>query len=349
MSLIGQVANRVSGGKLTKRSYDKRLNRYLETGQSEPGDGEVLTDAFLMSAGEWLTEASNSMQSQQGRYDFSQAQDYLGLWNQPGSKESALANLRRDGYAILDTKLDPQLVSELSAKFANAPCTLTSDKETSLAPGQAVTVNMEEPLAEKYAVDTHFLMSDPTVRKMLLDRGLLEIAQDYIGSVPAVDIVTAWYSFPSDSPSHEAAQLFHFDLDRIKWMKVFFLLTDQTIDTGAHLYVPGTHRDRGIPRELLDRGYARLEDHEVERHFPESTWKTMEAPAGSILIEDTRGLHKGISLKRGHRLMLQFEYAQTLFGHAPFLATLSFDPVNDPHWKEMRAAYPKIFEAITEK
>ena len=132
-------------------------------------------------------------------------------------------------------------------------------------------------------------------------------------------------------------------------MKVFFLLTDQTIETGAHVYVPGTHVDRGIPRELLDRGYARLEDHEVTRHFPEKTWKTMEAPAGSILIEDTRGLHKGITLKRDHRLMLQFEYAQTLFGHEPFLSTFDFDAVSDPQWKAMRAAYPKVFEAITEK
>ena len=330
MSLFGQVADRVSGGKLTKRSYDKRLDRYSATGVSEKGDGEILTDAFLMSAGEWLTESSRALASKSGRYDFFKARDFLGLWSQPGSKDTALSNLRRDGYAILDTKLDPALVGELASKFSQAPCTLTSDKETTLAKGETVTVDLLNPLAEKYAVDTNFLLSDPTVRNMLLDRGLLEISQDYIGSAPIVDIVTSWYSFPSDAPSHQAAQLFHFDLDRIKWMKVFFLLTDQTVETGAHLYVPGTHRDGGIPRELLDRGYARLEDHEVAQHFPENTWKSMEAPAGSILIEDTRGLHKGIALKRDHRLMLQFEYTQTLFGHEPFLATVPFDRITDP-------------------
>lgn len=349
MSVLGQVADRVSGGKLTKRSYEKRLERYLTTGQRESGDGEILTDAFLMSAGTWLTDSSRAMAAQQGRYDFSEARDFLSLWSQPGSKEDALARLHRDGYAILDTKLDPSIVSELSAKFSQAPCTLTSDKETSLAEGQTVTVDLANPLAEKYAVDTNFLLADSTVRNMLLDRGLLEIAQDYIGSAPIIDIVTSWYSFPSDRPSHQAAQLFHFDLDRVRWMKVFFLLTDQTIDTGAHLYVPGSHRDGGIPRELLDRGYARLEDHEVARHFPENTWKTMEAPAGSILIEDTRGLHKGISLKRDHRLMLQFEYTQTLFGHEPFLATIPFERISDPYWKAMRASYPMLFEAINEK
>lgn len=349
MSLLGQVADKFSGGKLTKRSYDKRLSRYLETGQRKSGDGEILTDAFLMSAGEWLTQASETMSLQQGKYDFSSANDILGLWAKPGSKDSALQRLRRDGYAILDTKLDSATVSELSTKFEQAPCTLTSDKATSLAKGETVKVDLERPLAEKYAVDTNFLLSTPTVRNLLLDRGLLEIAQDYIGSAPIVDILTSWYSFPSDSPSHEAAQLFHFDLDRIRWMKVFFLLTDQTVETGAHLYVPGTHRDGGIPRELLDRGYARLEDYEVARHFPETNWKSMVAPAGSILLEDTRGLHKGISLKRDHRLMLQFEYTQTLFGHEPFIATIPFDRVSDSYWNEMRSTYPKVFEAINER
>jgi len=47
--------------------------------------------------------------------------------------------------------------------------------------------------------------------------------------------------------------------------------------------------------------------------------------------------------------MLQFEYTQTLFGHEPFLATIPFDPINDPYWNDMRDAYPKVFQAINEK
>ncbi|WP_353485447.1 hypothetical protein, partial [Haliscomenobacter sp.] len=146
MSLLTQVADRVTGGRLTKRSYEKRLERYLDTGQRQSGDGEILTDAFLMSAGEWLTESSQAMATGQGRYNFEKAHDFLGLWSQPGSKEAALTNLHRDGYAILDTKLDPGIISELTAKFAQAPCTLTSDKETSLAKGETVTVDFSHPL-----------------------------------------------------------------------------------------------------------------------------------------------------------------------------------------------------------
>jgi hypothetical protein len=237
-------------------------------------------------------------------------------------------------------------VTELADAFAQAPCTLTSDKATSLAAGETVRVNLEAPLAEKYAVTTNALVQSNLVRSLLLDQGLLRIAQAYLGSAPIIDIITAWYSFPSDAPSHEAAQLFHFDLDRIRWLKVFFLLTDQDLETGAHIYVPGTQRDGGIDSRLLSRGYARLQDDEVNEFHPRSTWKTMEGNAGVILLEDTRGLHKGTNLVRDHRLMLQFEYTQSLFGHAPHLATTNLAPVNDPHWQQMQAQYPETFAAL---
>ncbi len=347
MSLVSNLADRASGGLLTKRNFERRLNRYLGSGESVSGDGEILTDAFLKSAGRWLTHGSQDVASRNGLSDFSDAQDFLKLWNGPGSLETTLGQLNTDGYAILDTKISPEIVAELASYFASAPCTLTSDQELNMAPQDRVVVDMENPLAVKYSVDTNAILLNATVRKMLLDRGLLQIAQQYLGSTPIVDIVTAWYSFPSANPSHEAAQLFHFDLDRVRWLKAFFLLTDQTVETGAHVYIPGTQRDGGISPELLAKGYARLEDHEVANYYPESQWKTMVAPAGSILLEDTRGLHKGISLQRDHRLMLQFEYAQTLFGGEPFLATVPLDDYQDEYWNAMKESHPAVFGALS--
>lgn len=346
MSLISQLADRATGGRITKKDFENRLERYTNTGTGAPGDGEVLTDAFLKSAGLWLTDGAKRVAAKTGKADFSDANDFLHLWDQPGSMQRTLDHLDTHGYAILDTKLSPEIVTELSTYFAQAPCTLTSDKAVDLAPEDRVVVNMEKPLAEKYAVDTNAILSNATVRNMLLDRGLLEVAQSYLGSAPIVDIVTAWYSFPSEKPSHEAAQLFHFDLDRLRWIKAFFLLTDQTIETGAHLYIPGTHRDGGISADLLAKGYTRLEDDEVAAYYPREKWVSMEAPAGSILLEDTRGLHKGISLQRDHRLMLQFEYTQTLFGHVPFLATVPLDNYQDDYWNSMKKSHPELFAAL---
>jgi hypothetical protein len=347
MSLITQLADRATGGRITKKDFRNRIERYQSTGQSLAGDGESLTDAFLKSAGVWLSEGSHEIATQNGRSDFSDAEDFLNLWQEPESMERTLNQLNADGYAILDTKFDPEIVQELATYFASAPCTLTSDQELNMDPEDRVVVDFENPLAVKYSVDTNAVLMNATVRKMLLDRGLLQVAQEYLGSTPIVDIVTAWYSFPSANPSHEAAQLFHFDLDRVRWLKVFLLLTDQTIETGAHVYIPGTQRDGGISSGLLAKGYARLEDPEVEAFYPKETWKSMVAPAGSILLEDTRGLHKGISLQRDHRLMLQFEYTQTLFGHVPFLATVSLDDYQDEYWNAMKRNHPEVFAALS--
>jgi hypothetical protein len=347
VSLISQLADRATGGRITKRDFESRLERYTATGESAPGDAESLNDAFLKSAGAWLTQGSRNIATRNGRSDFSNAEDFLHLWQEPGSMERTLNQLNTDGYAILDTKFSPEIVQELATYFASAPCTLTSDQELNMAPEDRVVVDFENPLAVKYSVDTNTLLMNATVRKMLLDRGLLQIAQEYLGSTPIVDIVTAWYSFPSANPSHQAAQLFHFDLDRVRWLKAFLLLSDQTIETGAHLYIPGTQQDGGISSDLLAKGYTRLQDPDVEYFYPKDTWKSMVAPAGSILLEDTRGLHKGIPLQRDHRLMLQFEYAQTLFGHVPYLATVPLDDYQDEYWNTMKTNHPEVFAALS--
>ena len=347
MSLISQLADRATGGRITKRDFENRLERYSATGKSAAGDAASLNDAFLKSAGAWLTEGSREIAIRNGCSDFSDAEDFLHLWQEPGSMERTLNQLNTDGYAILDTNFSPEIVQELATYFASAPCTLTSDQELNMAPEDRVVVDFANPLAVKYSVDTNTVLMNATVRKMLLDRGLLQIAQEYLGSTPVVDIVTAWYSFPTTNPSHEAAQFFHFDLDRVRWLKAFLLLTDQTIETGAHVYIPGTQRDGGISSDLLAKGYARLQDPDVENFYPKDTWKSMVAPAGSILLEDTRGLHKGISLKRDHRLMLQFEYAQTLFGNVPFLATVPLDDYQDEYWNTMKRNHPEVFAALS--
>lgn len=346
MSLVTRTIDRLTGGRITKGDFDRRFDRYLTTGQWEPGDGEALLSAFLESGGTWLTDASRKLAVTGPSYDFAGAHDTLGLWSEPGAFDRALTELREQGFALLDVRIPDEVVDELAAYFAQAPCTLTSDRDVPLAPGETTTVDFANPLAEKYAVTTRATLASPTVRSLLLDRGLLEIAQAYLGSAPIIDIIIAWFSFPAGAASREAGQLYHFDLDRVRWLKAFLLLSDQDSETGAHMYIPGTNRDKGIDASLLRRGYARLEDDDVAVFHPRSTWKTMEGRRGVILLEDTRGLHKGMPLVRDHRLMLQFEYAQSMFGHPAGLVSAELDPIDDEHWSQMREQYPLLFTQL---
>src|SRR6185437_17098348 len=81
-----------------------------------------------------------------------------------------------------------------------------------------------------------------------------------------------------------------------------------------HSFVRGSHRTGGIPSALLSKGYARLTDEDVARHYARTDVMEFLAPRGTVLAEDTRGLHKGLPVRRGDRLMLQLQFSNSLFG-----------------------------------
>jgi len=85
-------------------------------------------------------------------------------------------------------------------------------------------------------------------------------------------------------------------------------------DNGPHCFVSGSQRTGGIPQELLIKGYTRLQDDEVARHYSVKDVVELTAARGSILIEDTRGLHKGQHVRKGHRLILQYQFSNNRFG-----------------------------------
>jgi hypothetical protein len=65
---------------------------------------------------------------------------------------------------------------------------------------------------------------------------------------------------------------------------------------------------------MLRRGYVRLTDEEVLRHYGKKRCVQVTAPRGSIIIEDTRGLHKGSNVSGSPRLILQLQFSNSLFG-----------------------------------
>src|SRR4029079_18875375 len=127
-----------------------------------------------------------------------------------------------------------------------------------------------------------------------------------LGCKPIVEpIYLRWSTSLSSLASDEAAQRFHFDMDRLQWLKFFIYLTDVNEENGPHVFVKGTHRNNGIPKQFRQQGYARISDEEVSRFFPEDSIIKVTGSAGTIFAVDTRGLHKGMVVRAKDRLMLQ--------------------------------------------
>lgn len=221
--------------------------------------------------------------------------------------ETAVAALRRDGIYVFPDRLEPALVRELVA--------LAQTTETVLVPSPAsgparARFDPGAPRAPRYQFGEPQLLLAAPVQTLVADASFLQLASAYLGAMPINDLVTMWWSAPFGAASSEAAQLYHFDMDRIRFLKIFIYLTDVTPETGPHMYVRGSHAAR--PEAFFrDR---RFTDEEVQRAFPPEDIRELTGRAGTIIAADTSGLHKGKALTAGSRLIFQLELTNSLFG-----------------------------------
>jgi hypothetical protein len=175
--------------------------------------------------------------------------------------------------------------------------------------------NRENPVAIKYQMAQESLISNSVVQDLMADRSFLSVAQTYLNCAPTLDMIGLWWVTDfSDKPDRDAATMYHFDMTRIRWLNVFIYLTDVTPDSGPHTFVRGSHRPGAIPWRFLSRGYERLTDEEVIDHYGQENVIEFLGPRGTILFEDTRGLHKGKHVLNGDRLIFQLSYVDSMFG-----------------------------------
>jgi hypothetical protein len=230
------------------------------------------------------------------------------------------AALQAHGYYVFEKRLPEDVCDRLLEYALTQPSHLRpSDKEAAQGGKPRRTVyKRTAPEGIIYDFDPEDLVNHPDVQALITDQSLVAVAQSYIGARPVLDEVNLWWSTAySSEPDGSAAQFYHFDMDRIRWLKFFIFLTDVGPENGPHCFVAGSHRTRGIPDHLLARGYARIPDADVRAAYPSERFIEFTGSRGTILAEDTRGLHKGKPLTRGDRLVLEFEFSNSLFGATP--------------------------------
>jgi len=203
-----------------------------------------------------------------------------------------------------------------------------------------------KPKTVRFDVDSQKLLQNNLIQEFICDPTILSIAQDYLGSAPVFDFIAMWWHTKSNTPDKEAAQYFHFDMDRLRWIKFFFYVTDVTAESGPHMFVPESHRDFGLPFKLRKKGFTRLTDDEVASVFPVNTWTTFTGSAGSMIVEDTRGLHKGKHVLEGDRLVFQIQFSTSIFGYRPTPYTIKSDNLS-PALKSSLERHPSVYPEIS--
>lgn len=276
---------------------------------------------------------------QLGRAPSKGVRDSAGLLSDlsEADRDAVVEDLHRDGFRLLGKRLADKDIESL-VEFARTtparlmPAPADGPPEAPFDPGR--------PLATKYGVPEQRLMEHRVVQQLLADTSLHDLARQYLGCEPVNDLVAMWWSTAfSRQASSEAAQLYHFDMDRPQFLKLFFYLTDVTPDSGPHCYIRGSHRER--PPGLWRDG--RLSDAEVLAQYGVEREVEITASRGTLIAVDTSGFHKGKPLSTGYRLILQFEYTGALFGQQ--YARIQV-PATE-FWRGQIAAHPRYMSRFS--
>lgn len=248
-----------------------------------------------------------------------------------GDFDRVAKDLKRDGVHVFESRLPDEFVDELLRYAKEGPCYRHGETEKGLEPE---AYPESAPAAATYDFIETDLIQVPAIQRLMADPCLYGVSQAYFGSKPCLDAVQMWWSSVfTRKASSEAAQMYHFDLERIQWLKWFVYLTDVDSESGPHCFIRGSHLAGRKPAELMRRGYQRIPDEDMARHFPREDFLEITGKRGTIFVEDTSGFHKGKVPTRSARLAVEIEFSNTLFG-TPFPRNARF----------RKGAYPPLLE-----
>ncbi|MFL5763684.1 MAG: phytanoyl-CoA dioxygenase family protein [Bacteroidia bacterium] len=314
-SIVARIQDKINRKFFRKRMLQKQFDEgfaaFRKNGATSQESYLAMINLYCMSNGRFNEElhkklAAEHPKEKDGAGEESMigklsAEDYSGI-NE---------TLNKDGYVNFERKIPAGLVKRLYDYALETPA-LAAPKYD-----KKIVYDPANPVSEIYRFDLVDLVNNPDIQALIMDPGLINVARNYLGSEPVFDFPAMWWStcFLKEASS-EAAQLYHFDMDRVKWLKIFIYLNDVTMENGPHSYIRGSHAVGAKPAHLLKRGYARISDEELAPHYKKDDFITICAEAGSVFAGDTKCWHKGNPLKKGHRLALEFEYTTCMFGSA---------------------------------
>ncbi len=217
----------------------------------------------------------------------------------PAEVSHVVERLRQDGYNILPKGLTDSDIADITS-FAFRTPALAADVD------KPITVSHDNiPTGQpRLSWWTHDLARLRCIQRLIADGPYCQIAQEYLDCRPTLVHISLFLDVPYEG--QYGAYSYHYDNDGPGFLKFFIFLTDIDVGTGAHYFIAGSHahtkpspfvRATLYDEEPLLSSYGR--DKEI----------VMQGPAGMVLAEDTAGFHRGSSIERNYRLMMQLEFS----------------------------------------
>lgn len=150
--------------------------------------------------------------------------------------------------------------------------------------------------------DNEQVIAAPHALRIANDPRVIGPVGDYLGAKPTISYMAAWWSMPRRGAA-EHAELYHRDVDDLRFVKLFVYLTDVDEGSGPHNFV------RGSPSQAKLTEIRRYSNDEVSGAFDAGDLLRLTGPAGTAFLENTYGLHRGEPPAERPRLLFQVLYS----------------------------------------
>lgn len=234
--------------------------------------------------------------------------------------------LRENGYVIFDhlvgSSIIERLASDINQKADNfrfrkpllAQARVDSNKHKKLIESNFLLNRIELPV---YDIDAQFKKNETLLEfvkrekpsslefempdvsdfyNVWLDDEITKVVEMYFGFTPILAEAFVRRNYPSEFIVMNHG--WHSDKNHDEHLlKGFIFLNDCDLNNGPHHYLEKTHRLEG----LEDKSYFSEEEIEKLKNEKQLAEIVSIVPKGTIIIEDTRGLHKAGLPKLGYR------------------------------------------------
>ncbi|OUR64417.1 hypothetical protein A9Q79_08030 [Methylophaga sp. 42_25_T18] len=240
----------------------------------------------------------------------------------------ALNTLKADGCVILDSYIPEKKLQQMQSELQqalhnmqfNMPC-LAQNKidsiihkdlinnymlgtpqqleECGVTFDQSQAIDYEQVLADfrPSTLTVPMLELSATYRETWTDPFILGIISAYLGMVPKLIEAYVRRNFPAQYRSMN--HYWHRDINHdFHLLKMFVFLSDCTIETGPHEFIKGSHTNLDILN-----GQRYFQDEQVDKIYPlgHENRVLSTVKAGTVIIENTQGLHRATIPKTGYR------------------------------------------------
>ncbi|ABW26249.1 conserved hypothetical protein [Acaryochloris marina MBIC11017] len=226
--------------------------------------------------------------------------------------EEAVNSLNKDGY-FGGLQLPIEILNELLV-FGKSALTYGNGN---LKNGfiYADKKKAEKMVGQYFSFGSFFNLDEdlPLVRKLGSDPKLMIIAAKYFESEPVHCSTRMWWNFATEHDNFDVvntSSFYHYDKDDFSCLRVFFYLTDVDSQSGPHVCILGSHREKNLAQIL---SLKERSDQEMSDIYGEKRFLTVMGIAGSGFIEDPFCFHKGTRPKDKDRLILTLCFAASRY------------------------------------